>query len=88
MTIAHPTIFWIATCAIVVAALILPRPILLPFALGATLANLLAPAIDRLERTGMNRALAAVIVVLVLRPGRHHEAVISSGQWDPDRSVS
>lgn len=66
MTIARPTIFWIATCAIVVAALILLRPILLPFALGATLAYLLAPAIDRLERTGMNRALAAVTVVLVL----------------------
>src|SRR4051794_20011022 len=69
MTVARPTLFWITISAIAVMALVLLRPILLPFAVGATLAYLLVPAVDGLERHGINRSLAALILVLVLVVG-------------------
>jgi predicted PurR-regulated permease PerM len=66
MTVARPTIFWITICVLALAALVLLRPILLPFAAGMALAYLLAPVVDRLERVGIHRTLAAVLLVLVL----------------------
>src|SRR3982750_4390498 len=69
MTVARPTLFWFTISAIAVMALLLLRPILLPFAVGATLAYLLVPAVDSLERHGINRSLAALILVLLLVVG-------------------
>jgi predicted PurR-regulated permease PerM len=69
MTIARPAIFWIAMSAIVVVALVLLRPILMPFAVGMALAYLLAPAVDRLEQIGVNRSLAALALILPLFAG-------------------
>ena len=50
-------------------ALVLLREILLPFVVGALLAYLLVPAVDRLERFGINRTFAALAVLLPLIVG-------------------
>ncbi|ANY79168.1 hypothetical protein BB934_13880 [Microvirga ossetica] len=69
MTIARPTVFWITIAVIALVTLVLLREILLPFAVGMTLAYLLVPAVDGLERIGINRGLAALILILVLAVG-------------------
>jgi predicted PurR-regulated permease PerM len=66
MSVARPTLFWIMISAVALAALVLLRPILLPFAVGATLAYLLVPAVSGLERHGFNRSLAATSLVLLM----------------------
>ncbi len=58
--------FWLAVSALALVALMLLRQILLPFVVGALLAYLLVPAVDRLERLGINRSLAALAVFLPL----------------------
>ena len=52
MTVARPVIFWITIAAIVLVALVLLRPILMPFAVGMALAYLLAPVVDRWSGSG------------------------------------
>jgi predicted PurR-regulated permease PerM len=52
LTVARPTLFWIMIPAVDLLALVLLRPILLPFAVGATLAYLLVPAVGCLELHG------------------------------------
>jgi predicted PurR-regulated permease PerM len=69
MTIARPTMFWITIAIVALLMLVLLRPILLPFAVGMTLAYLLAPIVDRLEQIGINRSLAALMLVLLLVAG-------------------
>ena len=61
---ARPRFFWIATLAVAVATLVLLREILLPFVAGMALAYLLAPLVDRLERIGFNRAVAALGIIV------------------------
>ena len=69
MKIARPATFWIAVCAVALVALVLLRGILLPFVVGALLSYLLVPAVDRLERFGVNRSFAALAVILPLIVG-------------------
>jgi predicted PurR-regulated permease PerM len=69
MTVARPTIFWITIILITIVMLVVLREILLPFAVGIVLAYLLAPAVDRMERAGINRSHAAVILILLLAVG-------------------
>lgn len=69
MTVARPTVFWITIAIIALVMLVLLREILLPFAVGIALAYLLVPAVGRLERAGINRGLAALILILVLAVG-------------------
>jgi predicted PurR-regulated permease PerM len=69
MRLARPATFWIAVCAVALVALVLLREILLPFVVGALLAYLLVPAVDRLERFGINRTFAALAVMLPLIVG-------------------
>ncbi|WP_201842039.1 AI-2E family transporter [Microvirga zambiensis] len=69
MTVARPTLFWITIAIISLLMLVLLREILLPFAVGMALAYLLAPVVDRLERVGLNRSLAALMLVLLLVVG-------------------
>ena len=69
MKIFEPATYWIVVCVIAVVALALLHQILLPFVVGALLAYLLVPAVDRLERWGMNRSLAALSVMLPLLLG-------------------
>ena len=69
MTVSRSTLFWITVLAFALMALVLLRPILLPFAIGMTLAYLLVPAVDRLEQVGINRSLTALTLVLLLVTG-------------------
>jgi predicted PurR-regulated permease PerM len=58
--------FWLATLAVVVLALWLLSPILLPFVAGLAIAYLLTPLTDRFERLGVNRLAAALIIITVV----------------------
>ena len=69
MRIARPATFWIAVSAIALIAVVLLHQILLPFVVGALLAYLLVPAVDRLERLGIGRSFAALAVFLPLVAG-------------------
>jgi predicted PurR-regulated permease PerM len=61
--VTRPLAFWIALLAIFIATLALLREILLPFAAGMVLAYLLDPLATRLERFGMNRLIATLIIM-------------------------
>src|SRR5262247_1771674 len=58
--------FWLLTFLVLAAVLWLLHDILLPFVAGIALAYVLAPLADRVERLGMNRTVAALLVVGVL----------------------
>jgi len=59
-------VFWLATLALFVLALWLLSDILLPFVAGLAIAYLLTPLTDRLERYGVNRLAAALIIITVV----------------------
>ncbi|KAB0265772.1 AI-2E family transporter [Microvirga brassicacearum] len=69
MTVARPTVFWVTITIIALVMLVLLREILLPFAVGMALAYLLVPTVERLERVGINRGLAALILIVLLAVG-------------------
>lgn len=58
--------FWLAVLALVVLALWLLSEILLPFVAGLAIAYLLTPLTDRLERFGINRLAAALLIIAVV----------------------
>ena len=60
------TLFWLGTLAALVAVLFVFRAILLPFIAGAALAYALDPVANWLEKRGINRTIAALIVVVVI----------------------
>ena len=67
MTLQRQMTFWVATLAVLVAALWLLSEILLPFVAGMALAYLLDPLTRQVERLGLGRALSALaIMALVL----------------------
>lgn len=66
MRITRPATFWLAVSALALVTLVLLRQILLPFVVGTLLAYLLVPVVDRLERLGISRSLAALAVFLPL----------------------
>src|SRR5258708_17656981 len=55
--------FWIVTLVVFALLLWLLSEILLPFVVGLALAYLQTPLADRLERRGMNRTVAALLIV-------------------------
>jgi predicted PurR-regulated permease PerM len=55
--------FWVVTFVAFAAALWLLHDILLPFVAGIALAYVLAPVADRGERLGINRTVAALLIV-------------------------
>jgi len=63
MNLARPITFWVAALAIGLAVLVVLRDIMLPFVAGMGLAYLLAPVVDRLERMGLNRAVATLAIL-------------------------
>ena len=63
MNLTRPILFWIAMLAAVIAAVALLRDILLPFVAGMVLAYLLDPLANRLERLGMNRLVATLVII-------------------------
>jgi predicted PurR-regulated permease PerM len=66
---AYRFLFWLGFIAIAILALGMVQSILLPFAAGAVLAFILAPAVSRLERWGVRRSLAALAVLIVFMVG-------------------
>jgi predicted PurR-regulated permease PerM len=58
--------FWIVALAVFMFLLWLLSDILLPFVAGLVLAYLQTPLADRLERLGVNRTLAALLIVGVV----------------------
>src|SRR6266508_1965094 len=69
MSPTRPTAFWITMLAALVAAVVLLREILLPFVAGMVLAYLLDPLATRLERLGMNRLLATLVIIALFIGG-------------------
>jgi predicted PurR-regulated permease PerM len=63
MTWSRPATFWIGLGIVFLAALLLLHEILLPFIAGLVLAYLLNPLANRLERLGLNRLIAALIII-------------------------
>src|SRR3989475_9502315 len=66
MVYGRQVTFWLVTFVVLAAALWLLHDILLPFVAGIALAYVLAPLADRVERLGINRTIAALLVVSVL----------------------
>ena len=64
-TPARPAIFWLAALVLLVTAAVLLRDVLLPFVAGLALAYLLDPLVNRLERLGMNRGAATLVILAV-----------------------
>ncbi len=65
MTLQRQIGFWLGSLLVFVLLLVVLRDVLLPFIAALALAYLLDPLADRLERMGMDR-LAATIVILVV----------------------
>jgi predicted PurR-regulated permease PerM len=58
--------FWLAALAAVIVLLWLLSEILLPFVAGLAIAYLLTPVTDRIERLGVNRLLAALLIITLV----------------------
>jgi predicted PurR-regulated permease PerM len=65
MTLQRKIGFWLAALGVFVALVYMLRDVLTPFAAGLVLAYLLDPLADRLERTGLGR-LGATLVILAV----------------------
>lgn len=65
MTVQRQIGFWLAALAGLVLALWLLSPILLPFIAGAALAYFLDPVADGLERLGLPRLVASLVILIV-----------------------
>ena len=63
MTLQRQVLFWIGALVALVIVLWILRDVLLPFVAGMALAYFLNPIADRLERHGINRLLAALVVI-------------------------
>jgi predicted PurR-regulated permease PerM len=63
MTLTRQMTFWVLTLLAGVVALYILREILLPFVAGMALAYLLDPLANRLERLGVNRMVASIIII-------------------------
>jgi len=59
-------VFWLAALALIILLLWLLADILLPFVAGLAIAYLLKPLTDRLERAGVNRLAAALVIITVV----------------------
>jgi predicted PurR-regulated permease PerM len=63
MTLQRQVLFWIGALVALIVGLWILRDVLLPFVAGMALAYFLNPLADRLERHGLNRLLAALLVI-------------------------
>jgi len=66
MSFTRPIVFWIAMLAAVIAVVALLREVLLPFVAGIVLAYLLDPVANRIERLGMNRLVATLVIIVAV----------------------
>ena len=62
----YTKLLWIIALGAVLWLFVLLRPVLLPFVVGALLAYLSNPWVERLARWHIGRTLATVIVLLLL----------------------
>ena len=62
-------LFWIGLFLLVALALALVQGILVPFVVGFAMAYLLAPAVSRLERWGVRRTLASLLILTLFLLG-------------------
>ena len=58
-------LFWLGLLVLIVVVLSLVQSILLPFAAGFVIAYILAPGVAWLERRGVPRSLASLIIVIL-----------------------
>ena len=65
-TFERQIVFWLVIFVIVVLLLWLLSDILLPFVAGLAIAYLLTPITDRLERLGVNRLAAALMIITLV----------------------
>ncbi len=65
MSISRQTLFWVSAFVVLLAFIAILRDILLPFVLGAAIAYLLDPLADRLEKFGLSRLLATVLIMFL-----------------------
>lgn len=65
MTLSRPLLFWGAALLVFIFWLWPLREILLPFVAGMALAYLLDPLAERLERLGINRLLATLVIIAI-----------------------
>ena len=63
--LAYRSLFWLGLLLVAIFALGLVQSILMPFATGFAIAYILAPAVARLERSGVRRSLASLAVVVL-----------------------
>lgn len=68
-TVRRQALFWIGAMAIFVLFLVVFSPVLLPFVAGMALAYFLDPVADRLERFGLSRLAATVVILLIFLVG-------------------
>jgi predicted PurR-regulated permease PerM len=66
MRLGRHVAFWVTTFLVIGVLLWLLSEVLLPFIAGIALAYVQAPLADRLERLGLNRTLAALLIVTVV----------------------
>ncbi|HET9352752.1 MAG TPA: AI-2E family transporter, partial [Sphingomicrobium sp.] len=66
MTLTRQMTFWVLTFLAVIVSLWVLREILLPFVAGMALAYLLDPLTTRLERLGVRRFIAALVIIGVV----------------------
>ena len=66
MTFERQVVFWLALFLLLVLLLWLLSEILLPFIAGAAIAYLLTPVTDRMERLGVNRLAAALLIITMV----------------------
>lgn len=66
MTLQRQFLFWIGALLLMVLLLWVLREVLLPFVAGMVLAYFLNPVADRLERLGVSRMLASLIMVALV----------------------
>ena len=66
MMYERPVIFWLVIVFVFCALLWLLSEVLLPFVAGVALAYVQVPLADRLERLGMNRTVAALLIVVTV----------------------
>lgn len=65
MTLQRQVLIWVASLAVLIFVLWLLSPILLPFLAGFVLAYFLDPIADRLQKWGVSRLTAALLIVIV-----------------------
>lgn len=66
MTLRNQVVFWLIFSVVLIFVLWIFRSILLPFVVGLTLAYLLNPLVNRLQRLRFSRGWATAVVLLVV----------------------